>query len=575
MKHNVHMLAAGLMLTALLTGSPGAAYAEEPAPHADTHSSVPAQSLKPETLFLMLLAEIAGARGEIQVAIDAYLEIAQDTRDPRLAQRATEIALFARDLQTAAHAAQLWADIDPESEDAQRIFAGVFAASSERLNEVQIQLARILAASSNDEDLAQNLLGLNRALSRIQDKEVVRRTIERLAEPYLSHPEAHFARAQAAAATNDAPGALDALQRAVALRPGWGPALALKAQILLQMDAGQDALEMLEGHLQAQPENRNTRLTYARTLVTVERFEEALDQFRILLAEAPNDRELMYAVALISAQLDMPNQATLHFERALEAGHPDADNIRMNLGRLAEESDRIPRALSWYDGVEPGQHYIDAQLRIAYLLVDHRGLAAARRHLHEIVIDDPADHRRLLFAEVLLLREAGDYAEALALVEASLREEPEDPELLYESAMLAERLDLLVMMESRLRKLIGIDPTHAHAYNALGYTLADRGLRLDEAEELVARALELAPDDPYILDSMGWVHFRQDAFHDALEYLERAYELRADPDIAAHLGETLWALERHDEARQVWDDALRHHPDNATLTETVERLHTP
>ncbi|MGL1833202.1 tetratricopeptide repeat protein [Rhodocyclaceae bacterium SMB388] len=550
-----------------------------PTAHAQAHpeimsapvepSSLPAQELTAETLFMVLLAEIAGARGEIAVSTDAYLRAARLTRDPRIARRATEIALYSRDTNAAAEAARLWAEIEPESNEARRVLAGVLATSGERLNEVQIQLARILAGSP--EQLEQNLLGLNRALARVPDRQTVRSIVDRLTEPYLKEPSAHFARAQVAISVEDGIGAVASLEEALRLRPDWEPAVLLKSQLLVQLGATRDAMTLLEAYLRTHPDSTQARLAYARTLVSAREFEKAHDAFQGLLDESPEDRDLLYAVALVSAQIGNHDEAIDLFERALDGGHPETDHIRMNLGHLTEQRNRVDDALGWYRAVEDGPQYLDAQIRIAVLLARQGHVDAARLHLRSLETGEE-DARRMLFAETLVLREGGRYAQALELVDRALLDDPDSTELLYESAMLAERLDELQLMEARLRKLIALDPEHAHAYNALGYSLAERGIRLDEAEELIVRALELSPDDPFILDSLGWVRYRMSDLEGALGHLERAYELRPDPEIAAHLGEVLWTLERRDEADRIWEEALRDHPGNDTLRATIERL---
>ncbi len=540
-------------------------------PHAEPTPQLPAQELTRELLFMMLLAEIAGARGELAVSVEAYLELARSTRDPRIAKRATEIALFARDLGAATEAARVWSDTAPDSDEARRVLAGILANSGERLNEVQIQLARILALSPDQ--LEQNLLGLNRALARVPDRQIVRSIVFRLTEPYLDEAAAHFARAQAEAGAEDGMGALSAIEEALELRPGWEPAVQFKTQLLIQLDATKQALEFLREQIYQFPENGALRMTYARTLVTAGEYGAARVQFQHLLDDAPGDRELLYAIALVTSHLGEYEQAAALFERALEAGHLEADNIRMNLGHIAERRNRPDEAVQWYRGVGSGRDHLDAQVRIAILTARQGDVEAARMHLRSLDVERD-ERRRLLLAETLILREAGRYAEALQLIDDALREEPESGELLYESAMLAERLDRLNIMEARLRKLIAIDPDHAHAYNALGYTFADRGMRLEEAESLIVRALELAPNDPFILDSMGWVRFRRNDPATALEHLERAYALRPDPEIAAHLGEVLWTLDRREDAIRIWEAALQEHPDNETLGDTVRRLKT-
>lgn len=568
MKLKIACLAVALAATGFIL-APAAANAQH---RTDTPvaAELPALELTPQTLFMLLLAEIAGARGELEVSVEAYLEAARETRDPRIAKRATEIALFARDIDAAAEAARLWNEADPDSDEARRVLAGVLASGGQRLNEVQIQLARILA--EHPAQLEQNLLGLNRALARVQDRIIVQSIVNRLTEPYLhTEPAAHFARAQAAAAAEDGLFALDALNGALALRPDWEPAVLFKAQLLVQLDSTREALELLNDFLHAYPDNREARLTYARALVSAREFKAARDEFASLLDDSPDDHDVLYAVAIISSQIDDYDTATEMFARAIDAGHPESDAIRMNLGQIAERRRDNEGALDWYRSVPIGAHHLDAQLRIAVLTARQGEVDAARLLLRSLPTEEE-DARRLLLTETLILREAHRYTEALELVDEALRVEPRSGELLYESAMLAERLDDIELMESRLRRLIAIEPDHAHAYNALGYTLADRNLRLDEARELIEQALEIAPEDPYILDSMGWLLFRQNDLEGALEYLERAHMLRPDPEIAAHLGEVLWLMERRDEARRIWEDARRADPDNETLAETIERL---
>lgn len=571
MKHTLAPLVAAIAF-ALAGVTAHAAPDEGSAAEAISSTVLPEQELTADTLFLILLGEIAGNRGDLPVSAEAYLYAAEQTQDPRIARRATEIALAARDLETAAAAARIWRDTDPNSADARRMLAGILAARGEQMNEVKIELARILAHSEGPR-LEQNLLGLNRALAPMPDKQLVRSIVERLTRPYLQHPAAHLAIAQAAAHDNDGLAALNAADHALQLRPDWEPAVVLKAQLLVQLDAVQDALALLRDHLSRHPDNRNAGIAYARGLVANDEYENALNAFQQLLEGEPHNADLMYAVAIVAAQLGYGAIASTHFEQALTAGHPEQDSILMNLGRIAEIEQRKSEALHWYRQVPAGAYHVDAQLRIAHLLALSGELEAARALLEEIEVP-PEEQRRLLLAEILVLREAGDHAGALGLVESALLETPEDPDLLYEAGMLAEHIDALPRMERHLRRLIELDPDHAHAYNALGYSLADRGLRLDEAEALLSQALELAPDDPFILDSMGWVRFRRDDPSGALQYLERAYALRPDPEIAAHLSEVLWALNRRKEALDMLQRSLLEAPEHPVLIETLQRLHS-
>jgi len=570
MKHKLFPLVAGTALLLALAG-PAAHAAPEGSPSSSADvPPLPAQELSADVLFLILLGEIAGNRGDLPVSAEAYLHAARQTLDPRIARRATEIALVARDMDTAAAAARIWLDTEPNSEEARRMLAGILSARGEQMNEVQIELARILA-NSEGLRLEQNLLGLNRALAPMPDKQMVREIIERLTEPYLRLAPAHFARAQAAATHGDDLAALASVNEALRLRPDWESAVVLKSQLLVQLNAVQEAIDLLRDYLTRHPDSRNAAIAHARSLVSAEDYPAALAEFRRLLARSPDDVDLVYAVAVMAAQTGDFPLAIGQFERALELGHPERDGILVNLANIAERQRRPDDALALYRRVQAGPHHTDAQIRIAQLLAAGGDIEAAREHLRQVEVE-PDERRRLVFAELGLLRNAGRVDEALQVAEEALADAPEDPDLLYEAGMLAERLDDLERMEDYMRALMEIEPEHAHAYNALGYTLAERGLRLDEAETLIARALELAPEDPFILDSMGWVRYRRDDPASALGYLEQAYAIRSDPEIAAHLGEVLWVLERRDEATAIWDKALREHPGNTVLDETVRRL---
>ncbi len=529
---------------------------------------LPAQELTPRTIYQFLLAEIAGARGQIGLSAQLYLDLARATRDPRIARRATEVAMYSRNPQMAGEAARLWSETAPDSEEARRVLAGVGGGASS-LEQIQVQLARALAQSNGR--LGQNLLGLNRALAAIPDKNAVQEIVQRLTEPYLEQPEAHVARAHAAMMAEEPMQALGAIDIALQLKPGWETAVQLKAQILQHTGASAEAARQLEAELARNPGSAALRLAYARALVSAQRFEEAREEFRRMLAANPEDAELLYAVGLLSMQLNDRETAEAHYLKALEAGYPQPDLIRLQLGQLAENRGEGTLARKWFSEVRDDQFKPEAMIRSAQSMA-REGRIDEARALLKAQDGSEETKRRYLLAEAQILRDADRSAEALAVLETALRSTPDDTDLLYETAMLAERLNDLDLMEKRLRRVIELKPDHAHAYNALGYSLADRSLRMDEAEALIVRALELSPDDPFILDSLGWVRFRRGDATAALEHLERAYAIRQDAEIAAHLGEVLWSAERREDANRIFDEALKAHPSSKVLADTVRRV---
>lgn len=529
---------------------------------------LPKQELTGQILYQALLAEIAGQRGNFGLSASAYLDLARSTRDPRLARRAAEIALHGRNLEAALQAARLWVEIDPESAQARQMMAGLLV-SANRLDELQPHVAKLL--SQEGENLSDGLLRLNRLFARYPDKKAVLVIIEQLTVPYVGLAEAHFARAQAALNAKEWRRGVAEADRALALRPDWDVGVMLKAQ-LQRAESPEAAIETLRAYLAGHPQAREVRLQYARSLIGAQKFPQARTEFQRLLVDFPGNVDVIYAVAVLSMQLSDWTAAEENFRKLLGRDFAEIDTVRLYLGQIAEERKQPDAALRWYREVTPGEQYLAAQLRIAQLLARQGKLEEGRRHLQDARAAGNADRIQLLLAESQLLRDAGKSGEAYELLAGSLAEQPEQPDLLYEAALLAEKLGRHDVLEANLRKLIRLKPDHAHAYNALGYSFAERKLRLAEAEQLIVKALQLAPDDPFIIDSMGWVLYRKGDNEGALSQLQRAFSIRPDPEIAAHLGEVLWMLGRRDEARKTWQDAAQAHPGNEALAEVIKRF---
>lgn len=529
-------------------------------------AALPKQELTPRILYEFLLAELAGSRGQLGLALEAYMDLTRTTRDPRIARRAAEIALFARRYDVALEATRLWAEADPGSPQPRQMLTSLQAATG-RNADLEASLAPQLANAGKE--VVVLLLQLNRALARHPDKKSAQGLVDRLTEPYLGVSEAHFARAQAAHSAGDLPRALAELDQTIALRPDWEQAALARAQMTQDPV---DASRFLGRFVGENPTARDARLAYARSLVAVKRFAEARQQFQLLLKESPADGDVIYAVAVLSLQLNDVVEAEQQLKHLIETNHGESDAARLYLGQIAEDRKQPDEALRWYGEVLTGAQYLPARLRMAQLQVRLQKLDEARRTLQETAAATPAERAQLLIAEAQILRDAGRPGDAYAVLADGLATHPDQPELLYEAAMMAEKAGKFAASEPYLRRLIAIRPEHAHAYNALGYSLADRNERLDEALHLIEKALQLAPEDPFILDSKGWVLYRRGDMQGALEVLKKAFTLRADPEIAAHLGEVLWALGRQDEARQTWGDAMKASPGNEVLVGTVRKF---
>ncbi|MDR2000523.1 MAG: tetratricopeptide repeat protein [Zoogloeaceae bacterium] len=538
---------------------------DQPPPDSLT-DSLPRQELTPSVLYDFLLAEIAGTRGQADLSLKTHMDLARTTRDPRIARRAVEIALFSRHYDQALEAVRLWLEAEPDAPQARQMLTSLLAVTG-RDAELEADLAPQLAAA--DKGIGAQLLQLSRTVARHPDKKAAQSLVDRLTEPYLSLPEAHFVRAQAAYAAGNPPRAAAELDQALVLRPDWEQAVLARAQLGQNPD---EIARYLGQFVSENPKAKEVRLAYARSLVAAKQYSEARQQFQTLLADNSENGDIIHAVAVLSLQLNDADEAEKQFRHLAGMKHQESESARLYLGEIAEKSKRFDEALRWYGEISGGDKYLQARLHMAQVQYRQQKLDEARSTLHETAATSPDERARLLIAESQLLRDAARLDDAYAVLADGLTIHPGQPDLLYEAAMMAEKVGKPDAGELHLRKLIVVRPDYAHASNALGYSLAERNIRLDEAKQLIDRALELAPDDPFILDSKGWVLFRLGDAEAALEVLKKAFSLRGDPEIAAHLGEVLWSLDCKDEARRIWSAAAKANPDNETLAGTIRKF---
>jgi len=521
-----------------------------------------------QVVYQVLLAEVALQRSKTELASQAYADLALRTRDAAIIARAIEVASYARRFDLVLELARLWLQVDPDSKRAQQVLAGVLILTNQ-LDGLAPELIRMLDADSAS--LPANLLGLNRMFARSPDRQAVLQLVSKVCAPYFGIAEAHYAVAVAAQSAGEHERALSEARKALELRPDWETGALLEAQILASKSSA-EAIASLESFLGRYPKSREVQLHLARALVGEKRYAEAKRQFERLLQTHPNNPDVVYPVAILALQENDRPLAEAQLKHLVTLDVADKNAPYYYLGQLADEDKRVDEAIDYYRKVGPGEHFLPAQVRAANILAKQGNLDAARAGLRAAAERNPQQRVQLLIGEAALLRDAKQTEAALVLLDDALREQPMHPDLLYESALLAEKLDRLAVMEGRLRKLIELQPDSAQAYNALGYSYAERNLRLPEARQLVEKALQLAPNDPFILDSMGWVLYRQGDSAGALPYLQRAYAQRADPEIAAHLGEVLWMLGRKDEARSVLREAEKKDPAHEVLVEAVKKF---
>ncbi len=573
-------LATGVSLVLAALAAPLAlpAYAQR-----DLAPSAPALSER-SAVTGVLAAEFALRQGDLAAAADTYFEIAKRGSDTGVAERAVELLVRARRLDDARQIARRWMRMAP---DATR----------------PLQIALALALAAKDEPSAREyvvgitalpeaqrpeaVLDAARQLAQYGDRDVAVRLAAVFSERLPKLPESFYALAVASTGTSNArvSEAMLAIERALALRPNWPQAVAVQSRLLLARAANgkehaaadrAQALAVLTTASAAAPESRELRVLAARTAFDLERYDDARARFLALGNEGKDDAdEMNLAAALAAFQAKDWTTAEREFSAALASERGDPSAVRYYLGRIAENEKRWAVAAERYGAVTPGERFWESQLRTAYALAQDKRLLQAMSLLHGLKPGSNAERATLAQTESLIWRESGDDNKAFAALDTALAQDRDNADLLYESAMLAERVNRMDEAELRLRRVIELQPDRAHAYNALGYSLADRNQRLDEARTLIEKAHSLSPDDPAILDSMGWIAYRQGRLGDAEGYLRRAFDRFQDGEIAAHLGEVLWKLERKDEARSIWQTQLKAQPDSDILKKTMTRLESP
>ncbi len=529
---------------------------------------LPKLELTNQILYQYLVAEIALQRGDPGLASDAYLDLAMATRDPRIAKRATEVALYAKKGPAAESASTLWLDLDPQSENARRALVAVMLGSGQPARALPY-LRQLLSVHS--ENTPVEFMQLGAMLADQPDKIASLNLVQALAQPYPDLPEAQLVVAQAAARAGQFDLAMAQLDVVDKLKPDWQTAAVLRFEILGR-NGGKQGVDFVEGYLQRHPDAKDVRLAYARYLLNHNDLRASRRQFEALANASPDNADMQLAIGLISLRLNDLGAANDAFVKALQENYGQPGVVQIYLGQVAEARNQDDVAAKWYRAVAPGPQFIAAQIRYATLLAKQGHLADARASLHAVKVDDDAQRIELIQAEADLLRDAHDDQAVYSVLGAALATRPDSLILLYDHAMAAERLNHLTVMETDLRHLLALQPDHAQALNALGYTLADRNIRLPEALSLLNQALKLAPNDAYILDSMGWVQYRVGNLPLAVTYLTRAYGSMPDPEIAAHLGEVLWVQGKHTEARQLWQSALTASPKNQALLDVTAKF---
>jgi tetratricopeptide (TPR) repeat protein len=570
MNRSLALLTAAALLSGCQSFAPSAPDGTPPVedPAAVTPAAEPQVygSFSQDTLLALLTAELAGQRNRFDIALGNYVQQAKVTQDAGVAERGFRIAEYLGAEQAALETSLLWTKNAPDNVDAQRA-AAVQLARAGRYDESMSFMERVLQRQG---DTHFDFLALSAAESDPDTRAGLLQSFARLQKKYPDNHQLLFGQALLLQQDGRAQEALERLQeQPVKDRPV--AAILLQARLLQSLERNGDALSLLEKAIKQYPDDKRLRLTYARLLVAENRLDEAKGEFASLLQQFPNDDDLRFSLALVCLEAEAWQEAIVYLEELIERdNHVDAAHY--NLARAYEALDEPDSALIEYALVGPGNDYLPAQSRQSELLFkQQRGEEAAQR-LRQARETQPDYAIQLYLIEAEAWSKQQDNQRAWQVIEQALEQFPEDLNLLYTRAMLAEKRDNLPLLEQDLRFILEREPDNAMALNALGYTLADRTTRYAEARELIEQAYQLNPDDPAILDSLGWVNYRQGNLTEAERLLRKALQEFPDHEVAAHLGEVLWAQGKQKEARKIWREALKQQPDSSILRSTLLRL---
>lgn len=543
---------------------------------------LPYVSLTADIFYRVLASEIAAQRGMYGTAATTMVGLARDTGDPRLARRALEFQLAGGNLPGALDAARVWARLSPNDLEASSTELALAAANGQTRGLSQALRNRIDASRDKPAAIGQALA----VLSRLNDRRLALRILdESFSDGVRKLPAAHMALADVANAAGDDERAAQEARAALAADPKSEPAAQRVLEYGFKVDP-QRAQTEARAYIARNPNARKVRLMLAGQLADSGDYNAALAELQAMSRRSPEDFDLLFMQAqlaykagqlhqartLLQQYLDVQNQR----QRATVPGATDAGaaaaDAHVLLSRIAEDQGRYDEAINELGRIEDPTLRYSVRMRQAALRAKEGRVDDALSMIDAAGPQDEEERTQGVLTKAQILRDADRVGQAVAVLEAADRDLPDTVEIKYELAMLYERQDRVADLERLLRQVIALDPDHAHAYNALGYTLADRNQRLPEALDLITQALELAPNDPFILDSMGWVKFRMGDQAAAAEYLRRAYSTRPEADIAAHLAEVLWSQGKRDQAVELLRGAKLKDPTNRALLDTIKRL---
>ena len=525
-------------------------------------------SIDPDVLFMLLTAEIAGQRGQYDIALEGYMEAAKRVHDPRFAERAAMIAMYMKNSTKTNEAVALWLRQDAKNQTARKIAA----LSALKAGDKKAAVEHLNVILKDDPAGFENaVLELAGVLQKDGNINAVYDALEVLSKQHPDQASIYFMQSLLALQKKDKNLAEKKIQQALKLQPDWDKALIFQAQIAIYSGDLNKAKTLLKAASLKYQDNSKINKLYAQVLLKAEDYEEAGEAYQHMISTEPKDMESQFALGLVNLQLNRDDQAEDIFKKLLE--QPDWKyQASFYLGKIEEKRDHTKKALAWFDKVTDGPFVFDASISAISLLAKDKQFVDASSRLNLLQTKFPQQKLRLLLGEAELYSQQKQYDKAFNILTVALVDSPDQKEVLYTRALIAERINKPDIVEADLKKILAMDPDNVEALNALGYTLLNKPERYSEAEKYLQHALRLEPDEAVIVDSYGWLQFKLGNTEKALDYLQRAYDKQQENEIAAHLAEVLWVLGRKDEAKKIFNKAIKDAPDDEYLLDFQRRI---
>jgi len=537
-------------------------------PKEKTQQSEVKTAIDPDVMYMLMAAELAGQRGQYAIALEGYMEAAKRVKDPRFAERAAKIAMYMKNGNKTDEAVSLWLKQDPKNSTARKIAA----LSALRTGNKQAAVDHLSTVLKIDPaGFEKTALELANVLQSDGKSDFFYEVLDALAVKNPDQAVVYFVQSLLAMEMKDNALAEKKVQQALNIQPDWDKALIFQAQIAVFSGDLTRAKNLLRNASVKYPENDKLKKLLAQVLIKATEYEAAAEVYQGIVSANPKDAESQIALALVHLQLDRDGKAEDIFKQLLD--QPEwQDQASFYLGKIEEKRGHTQKALAWFDKVSEGPLVFESAISAVSLLAKDKKFDEADTRLSLLSGQFPKQKLRIILMQAGLYGQQEKYEKGFKLLTDALTGQPDQRDLLYTRALMAERINKLDVLEADLKKILAKYPDDAEALNALGYSLLDNADRYADAEKYLQQALKLQPNEAVIMDSFGWLQFKQGKLEQALDYLERAYAKQQEAEIAAHLAEVLWALGRKDEARKIFNKAIKKAPEDEYLLDFQKRI---